>query len=223
MYLDFQSDSLEVWHRDSHACVLLKVCSQQVNMAEKGTGREFTLSWSSASAWSQGNSRAWMESQLVPSEARGWWFIPPCPSVISNRFLSLGGGWVLNLLAEWFSSAKSSSPEKGAAWVRIRQHSSQKEVHWLVRRAGQGTRSTHYSMYLSICRYLTSACPDVLDPDCTDTGPHHQESKMFLCLREKNATHTWLLNAFCCVVHALLFNNFSYPFLNLFFICSLKN
>lgn len=123
-------------------------------MADKETRQAFALSWGPASAWFRGNSKVWMESQEVPFEARVWWFIqlPPCPSVFSNRFLSwVGVVVVVNLLAEWCSSAKSSSPEMGVAWVRSCQHCQQPEEASLAyEESWMGCQSTQCRMHHSV-------------------------------------------------------------------------
>lgn len=134
--------------------------------------------------------------------------LPPYPSVFSNRFLSWVGGWGW-LWLSWQSGSHQpkavlqrwGQPESEA----VNTASSRRKVLWPVRRAGWGARALSVECITRYFMCLTSAS-DVLDPDYTDTGLHHQGSKIFL-YPWKNAVHTWLLNAFCCVVQAVIFNN----------------
>lgn len=56
----------------------------------------------------------------------------------------------------------------------------------------------------------------------THGSPPPKNWNVFMPLKN-TAIPTWLLNAVCCVIHALVFNNSLYPFLNLCFIGSVKN
>lgn len=134
--------------------------------------------------------------------------LPPCPSVFSNRFLSWVGGWGW-LWISWQSGSHQpkavlqrwGQPESEA----VNTASSRRKVLWPVGESWMGCQSTQCRMHHSYLMYLTSAS-DVLDPDYTDTGLHHQGSKKFFLYPWKKCSTYLIIECIllCCTCRDFL-------------------